>query len=73
MKRLTGLLAFLVPFFAAAGEFSSTLVVQTGFLREGDLRVVGERIDAIGQVAGQSRQQFQRLRRRGQTEIPLAT
>lgn len=39
MKRLMGLFACLVPLFAAAGEFSSTLVVQTGFLREGDLIV----------------------------------
>jgi hypothetical protein len=39
MKRLIGLCACLVPLFAAAGEFSSTLVVQTGFLREGDLIV----------------------------------
>jgi len=39
MKRLIGLCACLVPLFVAAGEFSSTLVVQTGFLREGDLIV----------------------------------
>ncbi|MCB2263563.1 MAG: hypothetical protein LGR52_11630 [Candidatus Thiosymbion ectosymbiont of Robbea hypermnestra] len=39
MKRLIGLFACLAPLFAAAGEFSSTLVVQTGFLREGDLIV----------------------------------
>ena len=39
MKRLFGLFACLVPLIAAAGEFSSTLVVQTGFLREGDLVV----------------------------------
>jgi hypothetical protein len=39
MKRLIGLLTCLVPLVSAAGEFSSTLVVQTGFLREGDLIV----------------------------------
>lgn len=39
MKRLLGLLTCLLPLSAAAGEFSSTLVVQTGFLREGDLIV----------------------------------
>jgi hypothetical protein len=39
MKRIIGLFACLLPIFAAAGEFSSTLVVQTGYLREGDLVV----------------------------------
>jgi hypothetical protein len=39
MKRLIGLILCLLPLCAAAGEFSSTLVVQTGFLREGDLVV----------------------------------
>lgn len=39
MKRFLGVMACLVPLFSTAGEFSSTLVVQTGFLREGDLVV----------------------------------
>jgi len=39
MKRIIGLFGFLVPLLAVAGEFSSTLVVQTGYLREGDLVV----------------------------------
>jgi hypothetical protein len=39
MKRIIGLFACLLPLFATAGEFSSTLVVQTGYLREGDLVV----------------------------------
>jgi hypothetical protein len=39
MKRLISLFACLAPLFAVGGEFSSTLVVQTGFLREGDLIV----------------------------------
>lgn len=39
MKRILGVFGFLLPLFTAAGEFSSTLVVQTGYLREGDLVV----------------------------------
>lgn len=39
MKRIVGLFWFLVPMLVIAGEFSSTLVVQTGYLREGDLVV----------------------------------
>lgn len=39
MKRIMGLVGFLVPLLVNAGEFSSTLVVQTGYLREGDLVV----------------------------------
>jgi hypothetical protein len=39
MKRILAILGCFVPLLAAAGEFSSTLVVQTGLLREGDLVV----------------------------------
>lgn len=39
MKWFIGLFTCLASLFAVAGEFSSTLVVQTGFLREGDLVV----------------------------------
>lgn len=39
IRWIFGVLACVVPLLATAGEFSSTLVVQTGFLREGDLVV----------------------------------
>lgn len=39
MKRILAVLACAVPILAIGGDFSSTLVVQTGFLREGDLIV----------------------------------
>ena len=39
MKRLLSTLALLVPVLAAAGDYSSQLVVQTGLLRESDLVV----------------------------------
>lgn len=39
MKRIIGFFGFFLPLLVAAGEFSSTLVVQTGYLREGDLVV----------------------------------
>ena len=39
MKRIICFFVCFVPLFVVAGEFSSTLVVQTGFLREGDLVV----------------------------------
>jgi hypothetical protein len=39
MRQILGVLACVVPLLAGAGEFSSTLVVQTGYLREGDLVV----------------------------------
>lgn len=39
MKRILAVLLCMMPLTASSGEFSSTLVVQTGFLREGDLIV----------------------------------
>ena len=39
MKKFCSFLAFLLPLIAQAGEYSSTLVVQTGHLRESDLVV----------------------------------
>ena len=39
MKKIFGFLAFLLPLIAQASEYSSTLVVQTGHLRESDLVV----------------------------------
>lgn len=39
MKRLFGMVAFLLPVLVSAGEYSSTTVVQTGVLRESDLIV----------------------------------
>lgn len=39
MKKLLGLLMFLLPLTSQAGDYSSQLVVQTGLLRESDLVV----------------------------------
>lgn len=39
MKILLSLIAFLVPFLASAGKYESSLVVQTGQMRESDLIV----------------------------------